>query len=425
MAYFGIQNAILGQSCGLIDSKGHAQNLRLIAAIDAHALSDKILEKLTATNSSTGDAKNEASQRGSCPTFVIDLFIDACQIFNNSSAPSATPILGRLICVDGHLIPSRKSKPFVIAVYHGEGKPNLDAFLFDLTNELNSLHPKAPALDRVMTVVVRALICDAVGRFWIKQTTSNAGYFCCERCILKGEYKLDAKHSIVPGSLRFLSTGQESERRPDEWHQYRLSPDGVDRHQKTGKAIKRFHRRGTTPLDNILDFSPISNMPLEEMHLCDGGAIPTTLRLLFDVKPKKEFSKKKAFGSRSGKHVVQQIVRRLLAMKMYRQPTRLNGWELDDDNLSYQVELQRVHENGNNTDLPPFFVKRYDSKKQVVECEIFTLSLKASHYPGGHIAMDRCKGKSGVTIIPFMRVLEALLVPVRSYLKAKSPNGKL
>ncbi|CAG0920844.1 unnamed protein product [Notodromas monacha] len=28
------------------------------------------------------------------------------------------------------------------------------------------------------------------------------------------------------------------------------------------------------------------------------------------------------------------------------------------------------------TDLPPLFVKHYDSKKQVVECEIFALSLK-------------------------------------------------
>ncbi|CAG0920845.1 unnamed protein product [Notodromas monacha] len=115
----------------------------------------------------------------------------------------------------------------------------------------------------------------------------------------EGKYKLDAKHSIVPGSLRFLSPGKESERRPDEWHQYRLSPDSVDRHQKTGKAIKRFHRGGTTPLDNILDFSPITNMPLEEMHLCDGGAIPTTLRLLFDVKPKKEFSKKRAVNKKT------------------------------------------------------------------------------------------------------------------------------
>ncbi|CAG0915116.1 unnamed protein product [Notodromas monacha] len=138
-------------------------------------------------------------------------------------------------------------------------------------------------------------------------------------------------------------------------------------------------------------------MPLEEMHLCDGGAIPATLRLLFNIKPKKEKKKKAVkkrrvkhvknkpalegqrlshLGSRSGKHVVQQIVRRLLALKKYRQPVKFNGWEMDDHDVSYQAELDRVRANGNKMDFPPFFVKRYDPVKQVVECETFTVSLK-------------------------------------------------
>ncbi|CAG0917961.1 unnamed protein product [Notodromas monacha] len=118
----------------------------------------------------------------------------------------------------------------------------------------------------------------------------------------EGEYKLDTNNTIVPGSLRFISTGNEPDRRPDEWHQYRLVPDLVERNVKSGKIVERYHRRSTTPLDKIIDFSPISNMPLEEMHLCDGGAIPATLRLLFNIKPKKE-KKKKAVKKRRVKHV--------------------------------------------------------------------------------------------------------------------------
>ncbi|CAG0922332.1 unnamed protein product [Notodromas monacha] len=382
VAYFGIRNAILGKSCGILDWNGHVRNLRLIADTHPTSLSDDFMETLLQQRNRESVIKNttsvpiseeQVSVRGSCPTFIIDIFIDACQIFNNSSAASATPILGRLICADGHFIPSRKCKPFVIAVFHGEGKPNRDAFMFDLINELNELHPTVHKIGKDMHVVVRALICDAVGRFWLKGTTSNAGYFCCERCILKGEYKVDPRNNaIIPGSLRFICKGDECERRPEKWQDYRQIPECIDRNPKTGKVEERFHRRTDTPLDKIIDFSPISNMPLEEMHLCDGGAIPTTLRLLFNIKQKKE----KKFGSRSGKHVVQQIVRRLLALKMYRLPVKSNGWELDEDDVSYQDELQRVLANGGNQDLPPFTVLRYDSAKQVVYCESFTVSLK-------------------------------------------------
>jgi hypothetical protein len=72
----------------------------------------------------------------------------------------------------------------VIAVFHGAGKPNLDAFTWDLIRELNYLNPmnNVAVSDRDVKVIVRALVCDAVGRFWIKGTTSNSGYFSCERC---------------------------------------------------------------------------------------------------------------------------------------------------------------------------------------------------------------------------------------------------
>jgi hypothetical protein len=98
---------------------------------------------------------------------------------------------GRVISIGNdnkrhHVLPSGKSKPFVVGFFHGKGKPNIKAFLFDLIEELNFLHPDSPSSKgRKMTVLLRALICDAVGRFWIKGTTSNSGYYCCERCDIK------------------------------------------------------------------------------------------------------------------------------------------------------------------------------------------------------------------------------------------------
>jgi hypothetical protein len=81
-------------------------------------------------------------------------------------------------------------------------------------------------------------------------------------------------------------------------------------------------------------------------------------------------------GTRSRKHVVPQIVNRLLELKQHRLPTKTNGWEIDCEDSGFKEYSEQVKANGGNLDLPPFFVKRFDSVKSTVECEAFTISLK-------------------------------------------------
>jgi hypothetical protein len=92
--------------------------------------------------------------------------------------------IGRVIRVDGHAVPSRRSAPFIIAIYRGEGKPTLGSFLHDLVHELQRLDPlnTAEKPHRRISVTVRAIIADAVMRFFIKNVMSSGGFYACERC---------------------------------------------------------------------------------------------------------------------------------------------------------------------------------------------------------------------------------------------------
>lgn len=71
------------------------------------------------------------------------------------------------------IVPSRKSKPMVVAVFHGESAPALDPFITPFLKEAESLHPLRPR-DMVNIGVrpcalrVRCIVADAKERSWLK-----------------------------------------------------------------------------------------------------------------------------------------------------------------------------------------------------------------------------------------------------------------
>lgn len=58
---------------------------------------------------------------GKVPHFKIDVNIDQIQLFENTTAGSAIPILGRIHSIGKFKIPIRRSLPFLIGMYHGPG----------------------------------------------------------------------------------------------------------------------------------------------------------------------------------------------------------------------------------------------------------------------------------------------------------------
>jgi hypothetical protein len=68
--------------------------MKVLAEQHLEDLSDKLLDSLDPKEAIRRRDLGTESIRGTCPTFVIDLFIDGVEIFKNSASRSATPILG-------------------------------------------------------------------------------------------------------------------------------------------------------------------------------------------------------------------------------------------------------------------------------------------------------------------------------------------
>uniref|UniRef100_W5MYB2 Transposase domain-containing protein n=1 Tax=Lepisosteus oculatus TaxID=7918 RepID=W5MYB2_LEPOC len=115
-------------------------------------------------------------------------------------------------------------EPFIVALFCGGSKPeSVDDYVSDFLEELklltnNGIHFE----DRVFNVTVKAFICDAPARSYLKCCKGHNSYFGCERCKIKGSWE-----------GRVVFTGEEAcNDRTDEQfknfeykeHQQRLSP---------------------------------------------------------------------------------------------------------------------------------------------------------------------------------------------------------
>jgi hypothetical protein len=215
--------------------------------------------------------------------------------------------MGRVIAIDREYIPSRRSKPFLIGLYHGIGKPTRRAFFSDLCKELRFLHPSTifdkSKYHRSITVTVRAIIGDAIERAWIRGCKQCTGYYSCERCHIKGQ---KIKEKSVPsgsvdeggepvnkilrfGAVKFMpfkptkkNKVPPKNRTNECWNDYWKPEPG----EKDVEGMS--HRTQFCPLTEIPGFPPVTGFPLEEMHLADGGAVPDSVTVLLDMQPKQD-----------------------------------------------------------------------------------------------------------------------------------------
>ena len=109
----------------------------------------------------------------------LDMNIDGLPLCKSSKS-QLWPILGSINSCD-HV--------FSIATFHGVAKPDpVDEFLLDFINEANEYLDNGINInDKYYHFQIRAIICDAPARAFIKCIVSHTGYFSCERCLNKGQ----------------------------------------------------------------------------------------------------------------------------------------------------------------------------------------------------------------------------------------------
>ena len=103
-----------------------------------------------------------------------------------------------------------KFTPFIVAIFYGSQKlTNLNDFLHDFLIEFANLKACGYNKDGVnLLVEIRAFICDAPARQYLKCVKGHTGYFSCERCEIKGKYEsfrmiLNTTNCVLPTNKLF------------------------------------------------------------------------------------------------------------------------------------------------------------------------------------------------------------------------------
>ncbi|XP_077505009.1 uncharacterized protein LOC144114879 [Amblyomma americanum] len=166
---------------------------------------------------------------------------------HRSSQTALWPILCRVINI-------KKSEPFMVSAYCGAGKPPcLQEYLRPFIDEVRNLSCNGLMVKGVhVNVCLKAVICDAPARSFVKAITGHTGYHACERCSQKGHY--------LENRMTF--------------------PD-LHAPQRTDSSFRsqedRRHHTGVSPFTS-LNVDMVKCFPTEYMHLVCLGVMRRLLR---------------------------------------------------------------------------------------------------------------------------------------------------
>lgn len=171
--------------------------------------------------------------------------IDGVPLYN-SNKTSLWPIQGSITNMPFQ-------KPFVVALFSSDQKPQSLDFLEEFVNELKELMENGIIIDDkqgVIPVSLRCFICDAPARALIKATVQYNGRYGCDFCDVQG---------ISVGRMIFKNKGNP---RTDSSFREKRNPG---------------HHKGSTPLLR-LPMDMIKQMPVDPMHCVDLGVVRKIIR---------------------------------------------------------------------------------------------------------------------------------------------------
>lgn len=186
--------------------------------------------------------------------------IDGLPLFNSTNVQFWPILCGIVTKVN------KRFKPFVVALFCGDSKPSsLSGYLEEFLQELSVLCNCGITVENtVCSVSIKAFICDAPARSWLKCVKLHTGYDSCERCVVHGSYE----------SSRVVLTDVSAAERNDEKFAKNVYADT--------------HQEAVSPL-TMLNVGLVSCFVLDYMHLICLGV---TRRLIhFWVKGTKKLGR--------------------------------------------------------------------------------------------------------------------------------------
>lgn len=188
--------------------------------------------------------------RSTLKNFTINLIV------STDGAPigiSSGKVIWPIFCSD-ELLP----KVRVIGIYYGQNKPvNSNTFLEAFVNEMIPLVNIGVIYNEThYKIRLHAVVCDAPAKAFILKVKNHTGYDSCSKCLIHG--------SRIDDTTCF----------PTE-NNYPLRDDEVFRNF----GYSENYQTGETILTNIPHFEPVTNVPLDYMHLVCLGVMRKLLFL--------------------------------------------------------------------------------------------------------------------------------------------------
>lgn len=210
--------------------------------------------------------------KGDYPENVsLTINLDGIPIAKSTNA-QFWPVLGKLDC---------SNEPFLIGLFYGNGKPTpLDEYLEPLVNDLLLLkgNSKIDIDGKPTYVTLKGIICDAVGRAFIKGTAAHNSKYGCEKCKVKGEYH--------ERTMCFLDENAEC-RSNNDFLAFQVSENSetTSEDEDLLDDCIKLHIKRSSPLIGIVNL--VDEFPLEFMHLVCLGVTKRLLRFLTKKVPSK------------------------------------------------------------------------------------------------------------------------------------------
>lgn len=244
--HFGVANAVLGISIGIIYVWEHRQLFRLIYFLFPKLLPKEVVETALSSgpnndvSSSTtpmvpsdilqAAAPNNGNNHSADPTIIrIDVNIDGVVWFQSAASEKVVPILAKFHSISrGSFTLKMPSiqKPFIIGVYRGKAKCTVQQLCEGLIGEMKMLGDTSKS-GFPFIVEISSFICDAPMRAELKGIVNFNGYYGCERCRTVGDNKT--------GSMKFPQL-DAAPRLDHEWINYK-KPEIPILHQVSNKYI--------------------------------------------------------------------------------------------------------------------------------------------------------------------------------------------
>ncbi|KAE8740594.1 hypothetical protein FOCC_FOCC013894 [Frankliniella occidentalis] len=144
--------------------------------------------------------------------------------------------------------------PLPVGVYYGKDKPaNCNGFLNDFVQEISPLCANGLEHNgKIVKVRVWCAVCDAPAKSFVLNTKGHNSYYGCSKCTVKGNY---TDHTMSFPCLDAPLRTDESFKAREQTH----------------------HHNGHTLLNDIPHFGPVSNVPLDYLHLTLLGVVRKTM----------------------------------------------------------------------------------------------------------------------------------------------------